>query len=458
MFSHPHSGTMGGAVRNFGGGQPKPSPSPKEMGEVGIKNSPQPLMLDVFSGPNTPLAKAFEWCGWRTISFDRKIQNPSEKARNFDLSSSEGQQELEKESKEAAFMAVAFDCSTKSRIREIVRVAHYSSGKPRQLPTPLRSEEFPEGLPSLEGKDLQRVQMDNFVTEFVLNLISEHAERGGGSLRENPSRSLHWWLPQEVQMMMSGTWDDTLYTACVLMAARAKKQRLRHNIAEIAQWPDMTCRHVHNNKEWTVDWKDELASHVEAEYTACLVFYIAVSVSWWAIRLGKARMKIYRLPHISSTGDRRGWERMDPRVVREFAMLPTALEIGISLRDAPNAIISADIKRHLPIRRNAKDAGICTVGGKPARLEAYQIYVGKGHHSHRLPTTKWACPFVAGQDGSHEDCMLWYIQHLQEGPLQSQLQELYGKELVCDCPMGQSCEADILIAKCACKLSSKQRR
>ena len=27
-----------------------------------------PVMLDLYSGPNAPLAKAFNWCGWRVVT------------------------------------------------------------------------------------------------------------------------------------------------------------------------------------------------------------------------------------------------------------------------------------------------------------------------------------------------------------------------------------------------------
>ena len=172
--------------------------------------------------------------------------------------------------------------------------------------------------------------------------------------------------------------------------------------------------------------------------------------------MGKAKMRIYRLPRISSTGDRRGWETMDPRVVRELAMIPTALEVGISIQHSTPALSSPLLQRWLPSRCNAKESGICTTEGKPAQLGIHQVYVGRGHHAHRLATTKWSCPFLAGKDGTHEECMMWYIQHLHYGPLWCQLEELYGKTLVCDCPMGQGCEADVLIAECFWKLMCKK--
>ena len=92
--------------------------------------------------------------------------------------------------KEVDFVAAALDCSTKSRAREIPR--KLADGRP--APRPLRSEEFPEALPNLAGADLTRVQTDNKACHWVLSQIQAHAERGGASARENPWRSLHWWL------------------------------------------------------------------------------------------------------------------------------------------------------------------------------------------------------------------------------------------------------------------------
>ena len=139
------------------------------------------------------------------------------------------------------------------------------------------------GLPGLSHKDRARVEMDNSVTEFVLDLIEEHARRNGASIRENPARSLHCGLPTEVRMMKTGMWRDTEYHACSLGGARKKHQRLRHNVDEIAAWPNMACQHLHQRGEWS---PQETGGHTywpseeEAEYTAALAYAIAVSASW----------------------------------------------------------------------------------------------------------------------------------------------------------------------------------
>ena len=165
-------------------------------------------------------------CGWETISVDWMLD------RSHDLSNRLRQQSLHEQLQSVCFIAAALDCSTKSRAREIPR--DFGDGRPP--PRPLRSEQHPLGLPELTGSQQQRVEQDNAAASFVLSEIDQLVDRGGGSVRENPYNSLHWWTPDEVAMWGSGRWSDQRYSACCFGGARSKLQRLRHNIAEIAQW------------------------------------------------------------------------------------------------------------------------------------------------------------------------------------------------------------------------------
>ena len=44
-------------------------------------------------------------------------------------------------------------------------------------------------------------------------------------------------------------------------------------------------------------------------------------------------------------------------------------------------------------------------------LAANEVYIGHGHRSHRQPTSKWASPFIAGQHGTVEDCLIKVAAH-----------------------------------------------
>jgi hypothetical protein len=78
-------------------------------------------------------------------------------------------------------------------------------------------------------------------------------------------------------------------------------QRLRHNIPEVLQWPVVDCHHLHDASEWDpvlLDGVRFYPSKEEAEYTACLAFATATSVSLWAVKMGFGVMAIPRLPPV----------------------------------------------------------------------------------------------------------------------------------------------------------------
>ena len=177
-----------------------------------------------------------------------------------------------------------------------------------------------------------RVSKNNLACSFVLTELQALADRGGGSVRENPLRSLHWELTQEKQMMATGLWQDTVYSACCFMGARCKAQRLHHNIDEIASWPDLQCHHTHATDEWQPYLQDGqriFPSKEEAEYTASLAFGIAVSASWWAVRMGLAKLHVPRFPFVQTAGRREHWLHIDPRDLQEWAMAPTAISLAL---------------------------------------------------------------------------------------------------------------------------------
>ena len=67
----------------------------------------------------------------------------------------------------------------------------------------------------------------------------------------------------------------------------------------------------------------------EAEYTADLAFAIAVALSWWAVRTGRAKLNVPRAPIVQEAGNRVGWADMPPQVMRQWVMAATAVRLGL---------------------------------------------------------------------------------------------------------------------------------
>lgn len=75
------------------------------------------------------------------------------------------------------------------------------------------------------------------------------------------------------------------------------------------------------------------------------------------------------------------------------------------------------------------------------RMPPNAIYVGR--------PTKWGNPFKIGVDGNREQVIkkyeAWLDEKLKEDP--KFLAPLYGKDLVCWCPLNLPCHADVIIRK-----------
>ena len=371
-----------------------------------------------------PLTRAFLFCGWRAGPVDLLL-NPAQ-----DLSRDEFQAELRASMDQACLQFAALDCSTKSIIRSIP----VSLPDGRRAPAPLRSHEHPMGLPGLKIDDQRRVSKDNCACRFILDEQQKIIDRGGGAIRENPNNSLHWCIPQEADMWATGQWWDARYDACCFMGARRKRQRLRHNIWELTQGPPMLCHHTHHPEEWT-PWsqagKVVYPSKEEAEYTAPFAFRVAVACSWWACRLGFAKLHVPRGPPIQCVGRREHWLDIDSRALREWAMSPLAISLGLRPIDRAEAA-------RVPTR-----VEVSSVLLADKTLPPGVVYVGRGHHSHRLPVTQWASPFVPGHNCGADEWPALYVEHVLAN-LQTDLRQLEGMTLACDCTLAQPCEGDLL--------------
>ena len=79
--------------------------------------------------------------------------------------------------------------------------------------------------------------------------------------------------------------------------------------------------------------------------------------------------------------------------------------VAISLVSDIAQVVDVDKSLRLPVRKE--------VGNKKVALQANdEVYIGRGHHSHRRACTKWASPSNPGQHGSPTDCLVLYADHL----------------------------------------------
>ncbi len=195
-----------------------------------------PIALDCMCGPNAPWSRALEWCGWSTRPRDWLI-DPA-----HDLSSPKLQSEIRAEIASVDALLWAMDCSTLTRARDrpIPGEAH--------PPMRLRSSRYLTGLPVLQKPQhaalLQRVQHANSLVTFSGSTLLQAVSKNLAAIAENPRNSYYWEFPELVQFSAFEEVNDVDYMACALGGARAKKQRLRGNVSEVA-YLQSACHNLH---------------------------------------------------------------------------------------------------------------------------------------------------------------------------------------------------------------------
>ena len=145
-------------------------------------------------------------------------------------------------------------CGTASRAREIQR--HWSD------PKPLRSNDYPHGLPDLSEKDMTRVIIANDLFAYSCKLFQDAAARNILVTMENPSNSYFWLTDGFTRLRQSVALTITDFQACMYGGKRPKWSRLVGNFDELSQI-NARCDNLHQHDPWRFAKADD-GSHVWA--------------------------------------------------------------------------------------------------------------------------------------------------------------------------------------------------
>ena len=239
------------------------------------------LVVEIFAG-SARLTKACKGLGLRAVAVD-KTSGRSEGPHIFhcDVTDPEDYQALvsflEAEKDSLAWAHFAPACGTASKARE--KKQHKLEREGFKMPQPLRSEDYPLGLPGLTGVDKLRTETANLVYEACANLIKLLASWGVCCTVENPSNSLFWCVPCIVELVDTLGGYDCIFDNCCHGGQRKKSstfwctqpwfQSLQ------AQCPGDD---VHRRKPWkpsVVEGKLQFPTAEEAAYPTLLCVRLA---------------------------------------------------------------------------------------------------------------------------------------------------------------------------------------
>lgn len=133
------------------------------------------------------------------------------------------------------------NCATFSRAREIPIPGV------KNCPKPLRSLEYPRGIPSelarLKKKDKDRLDLDTRMADLSAEKAMAAAERGDGFSLEHPLNSIAWSLESWTKLASRSDCIAIPYSTCMFEGSeRRKMQQLLTNVKPLAELIGKVCK------------------------------------------------------------------------------------------------------------------------------------------------------------------------------------------------------------------------
>ena len=328
---------------------------PSKTDAVSIQNLPltnkktsigELLIIEVFAG-SCNLSATLVKHGFQAIAVDH-IQSHKFRVMQLDLTSQHDQALLLDliRHQQPFLVWMAPPCGTASRAKNIP--VHNKSGQ--AFSCPLRSDDFPDGLPDLSGINLDRVLHANSLYELCDRLAALCDLIGIYWVLENPYDSYFWtssWI-----YARHNSFTKFMFHNCMFGGARPKRTGLLANfdLSALA----IQCDGNHEHAPWRSLSEDSIYFHTaeEAAYPLPLCTAIASLLSDLAVS------KNFSLPpsHIfdSDTSDPlhsrhllRGAVGIQPRGV-QFSLLPSSFQdLWVDQSELPDICVPND-KLHSP--------------------------------------------------------------------------------------------------------------
>ena len=203
-----------------------------------------------------------------SFGIDHKVSKQRVKTICLDLSLKTNQQLVEQWclSGKCLWVHWGIPCGTASRAR-FRRLSRRSHGQP-----PLRTDRWPDGLPSLLGVNLIRVRAANRLYAFMTDLIPKLHQMGVVWTVENPWTSLVWKTSYWKRIEKLRPWYCELHN-CMFGGSRLKRTCIASNSSSVMSIA-IHCDGQHSHAPWTIQ-QGVFDTSLEAEYTPALAKALA---------------------------------------------------------------------------------------------------------------------------------------------------------------------------------------
>lgn len=228
-------------------------------------------------------------------------------------------------------------CGTASRARDI-------QVEPDD-PVPLRSVDFPEGLPNLSESDATRVQLANLLYEYSCKVFATAAKRGVLVTLENPTRSYFWmtvWLLELVGTFPLFSSDSQM---CMLGSDRPKWTCVLASFAGISQL-NIKCDQKHKHAPWrkTKDsygryiWATATESQYPRKFCAALVMIVLQQLQLQGLTLRPAELRQISQNPLLAAQEAQIAAGRQPRAAKIPPLVPDFSSVIVCRVDSPASI------------------------------------------------------------------------------------------------------------------------
>eukprot|EP00435_Cladocopium_sp_Y103_P048940 s2442_g14.t1 len=292
------------------------------------------FLLDIFSG-TAGVAASFIQLGGDALGLDhmidkKRMRGPISKT---DLCKKETQDQVISwiEQGRVDGVMLAPPCGTSSRAREI---PVFESGRKRAAPRPLRSKQWPNGIPSLRGVSALKVKLANKLYAFARRVIDTCVRLNIPFICENPQRS--WmWATTFFQDLPDICRFQCIHS-CMYGGQRLKKTALLLNFE--ANNLKLTCNGRHQHLPWGKTLSPHTGETVfststEAEYPWPLCKQLALAFAEQMRAVGKslepATMSMDVSQRVGAGNQPRG--KLSPLLLAEFKHKVRVKSSGVSI-------------------------------------------------------------------------------------------------------------------------------
>ena len=296
-------------------------------------------MIEIFAGAAVLCSVAKQLGMKNSIAVDKiKKQNARSTIYQLDLLSSRDRQLLEQWMLSGLLLWIhlAPVCGTANRARDIRRF--------HNDPKPLRSEDWPEGLPGLTPKELERVSLANRLFEAACDFFLLACLTGVLVTMENPKNSYFWWTNWVKRLISTAQTFTGDFQVCMMGGDRDKWTRTLANFEEISAM-NIACDKSHQHAPWgfAVDsegrqvWATALESQYPKKMCVVLTSIVLEVAASRALQLQASQLSTGQNPLASAVQAQMSSD-LQPKPSKIPPVVPDFSSVAIFLADDVSAL------------------------------------------------------------------------------------------------------------------------